>query len=281
MYLHALMGKGCHLATVNDYLARRDAEWMTPIYKALGLTVGVIETPMQRPQRSKSYACDVTYGTAKEFGFDFLRDRLLLRRIREGQTDLLGSMMGSRRAADEKPVQREPYFAVVDEADCILIDEARTPMIISALPSEEERLAVACYKWGAEKVPEFVEDEDYEYDHDKREVELTREGRLKARALAKPETMDKVGTVNVYRYMERAILVDREYKLDRQYVIRDGEIVIVDEFTGRLSEGCKWRETTSTRRSRPKNKWKSPSRPARRPASRCKISSRVMRISRG
>ena len=242
MYLHALMGKGCHLATVNDYLARRDAEWMTPIYKALGLTVGIIETPMQRPERAKAYASDVVYGTSKEFGFDFLRDRLLLRRIREGQTDLLGSMLGTRRQEDEKPVQREPYFALVDEADSILIDEARTPMIISALPSEEERLAVECYKWSAGVVTEFVEDEDYEYDHDKRQVELTREGRLKARSLAKPDTMDKVGIINMYRYVERAILVDREYTLDRQYVIRDGEIVIVDEFTGRLSEGRKWRD---------------------------------------
>ena len=94
MYLYALTGRGCHLATVNDYLARRDAEWMGPIYKALGLSVGVVETQMSQPQRRKAYECDITYGTAKEFGFDFLRDRLLLRRIQEGQTDLLGGMLG-------------------------------------------------------------------------------------------------------------------------------------------------------------------------------------------
>ncbi len=94
MYLHGLLGRGCHLATVNDYLARRDADWMGPIYQLLGMTVGVVETQMSQPQRRKSYACDVTYGTAKEFGFDFLRDRLLLRRIAEGQTDLLGGMLG-------------------------------------------------------------------------------------------------------------------------------------------------------------------------------------------
>jgi len=243
MYLYALTGKGAHLATVNDYLARRDAEWMRPIYEALGLTVGVIETPMQRPQRSKAYACDVTYGTAKEFGFDFLKDRLLLRRIREGQTDLLGGMLGQgQRGGGEKPVQRDAHFALVDEADSILIDEASTPLIISALPTEEEMRAVECFQWSARVANEFIEDEDYEYDHDKRKAELTRAGRLKVRTLPKPPSMDAVGIVNIYQYIERAIMVAREYILDRQYVVRDGEIVIVDEFTGRLGEGRKWRD---------------------------------------
>lgn len=243
MYLHGLMGRGCHLATVNDYLARRDADWMRPIYQLLGMSVGIIETQMSQPQRRQAYACDVVYGTAKEFGFDFLRDRLLLRRIGEGQRDLLGGMLGQHQAAaDEKPVQREPYFALVDEADSILIDEARTPLIISALPTEEEQLAVECYKWSVSVIKEFVEDEDYEYDHEKKTAELTREGRQKVRLLQKPPAMDTVGMVNIYQYIERAILVDREYHLDRQYVVRDGEIVIVDEFTGRLSEGRKWRD---------------------------------------
>jgi len=243
MYLHALAGRGCHLATVNDYLARRDAEWMEPVYKALGLTVGIIQTQMTQPQRRKAYACDVTYGTAKEFGFDFLRDRLLLRRISEGQNDLLGGMLGQGQGeGSEKPVQGDAYFALVDEADSILIDEARTPLIISALPTDEERLAVECYKWSHSVVQEFVEDEDYEYDHDKKSVELTREGRQKVRMLPKPEAMDAIGMFHIYRYIERAIKVDREFILDRQYVVRDGEIVIVDEFTGRLAEGRKWRD---------------------------------------
>ena len=99
-----------------------------------------------------------------------------------------------------------------------------------------------CYKWSATKIGEFVDDEDYEYDHEKKTVELTREGRQKVRLLPKPPEMDTVGMVNIYQYVERAILVDREYHLDRQYVVRDGEIVIVDEFTGRLSEGRKWRD---------------------------------------
>lgn len=243
LYLHALSGRGCHLATVNDYLARRDAEWMGPIYRLLGLSVGVVQSEMSRPQRRKAYACDITYGTAKEFGFDFLRDRLLLRRIREGQTDWLAGMLGADRArGGERPVQREPYFALVDEADSILIDEARTPLIISALPTEEQRLAVECYKWAAAVAPEFAEDIDYEFDHEKRAVELTRQGRQKVRTLPKPSALDAVGMVNLYEYVERAILVAREYHLDRQYVVRDGEVVIVDEFTGRLAEGRKWRE---------------------------------------
>ena len=243
MYLHALTGKGCQLATVNDYLAKRDADWMGPIYAALGLTVGVIQTQQSQPDRRKAYAADVTYGTAKEFGFDFLRDRLLLRQIREGQMDLLGGMLGQQSSGgDEKPVQREAYFALVDEADSILIDEARTPLIISAMPTEEEMLTVESFKWAARVASEFVEDDDYEWDHDKKKCELTREGRQKARQLSKPAAMDKVGMFHIYEYVERAIKVEREFHLDRQYVVRDGEIVIVDEFTGRMSEGRKWRD---------------------------------------
>src|SRR5262249_36443027 len=124
LYLAALEGKGAHLATVNDYLAHRDAEWMGPIYQALGLTVGVVETQMNPARRRKAYAWDITYGTAKEFGFVFLRDRLLLRRIGEGQTDFLGGMLGvTAESGGEQPVQRTPYFVLVDEADSILIDE--------------------------------------------------------------------------------------------------------------------------------------------------------------
>ncbi|MFZ5832933.1 MAG: preprotein translocase subunit SecA [Planctomycetota bacterium] len=242
LYLHSLVGKGCHLATVNDYLARRDAEWMRPLYEALGTTVGVVETQLSQPQRRQAYACDVTYGTAKEFGFDFLRDRLLLRSLTEGQGDLVGRMLGRGPAGGEKPVQREAYFALVDEADSILIDEARTPLIISALPTEQQRLAVECYRWTAGAVHEFTEGEDYEYDHEKRQAELTREGRQKARGLPKPPAMDSVGMVPIYQYIEQALVVAREYHRDRQYVVRDGEIVIVDEFTGRLSEGRKWRD---------------------------------------
>ncbi len=242
VYLNALSGHGVHVATVNDYLAQRDADWMTPIYQALGLTVGCVQTQMSQPQRRKAYASDVTYGTAKEFGFDFLRDRLLLRRIREGQVDFLGGMLGQNESGGEKPVQREPHFALIDEADSILIDEARTPLIISALPTEEEKLAVECYKWSAEIAKDCEEDVHYEYDHDKKTAELTAAGRRFVRQTPKPEAMDAIGMFTIYMYVERAIKVEREYFRDRQFVVRDGEVVIVDEFTGRLGEGRKWRD---------------------------------------
>ncbi len=242
VYLNALTGRGVHLATVNDYLAARDAKWMEPIYKLLGLSVGVIQTQMSPPQRRRAYACDVTYGTAKEFGFDFLRDRLLRRRIAEGQVDVVSGMLGQQGEGSEQPVQREPHFALVDEADSILIDEARTPLIISALPTESERVEVECYKWCASVADQFIEDEHYEYDHDTKAVELTAAGRQLARMLPKPEIMDQVGLFDIYEYIERSIKVSREFIRDRQYVVRDGEIVIVDEFTGRLAEGRRWRE---------------------------------------
>jgi preprotein translocase subunit SecA len=242
-YLNALTGKGVHVATVNDYLARRDAEWMRPIYETLGLSVGVIETEMKRPERQRNYASDIVYGTAKEFGFDFLRDRLLLRRIAEGQQDLFGQMLGtSANQGGEQPVQRNAQFALVDEADSILIDEARTPLIISAMPTEAERIAVECFKWSAAHTGNFEEDVHYDFDHDKQSVELTAAGRQSVRNIAKPDAMDAVGMFHIYEYVERALRVERIYKLDRHYVIRDGEIVIVDEFTGRMAEGRKWRD---------------------------------------
>ncbi|GHT18109.1 protein translocase subunit SecA 2 [Planctomycetales bacterium] len=244
MYLNALLGKGALLATVNDYLAKRDAEWMEPIYNALGMKVGIIQTEMQQEERREAYHCDVTYGTAKEFGFDFLRDRLLLRKIREGEHDLLGAMLEGTADTqhDEKPVQREPFFALIDEADSILIDEASTPLIISALPTDDEKREVECYRWAAQVSKQFKEDHDYTYDHEKRKVELTKAGRMKARLIDKPSALDDTGLYNIYEFVQRAVFVEREYQRDEQYVVRNGEIVIVDEFTGRLGEGRKWRD---------------------------------------
>lgn len=242
LYLAALEGKGAHLATVNDYLARRDAEWMGPLYAALGMSVGIIQAQQPQEQRRKAYACDVTYGTANEMGFDFLRDRLLKRSLAAGQQDLFGQMLGvNAGGASDQPVQRELNFMLVDEADSILIDEARTPLIISALPGEDEQIAAEAYRWAAEVSPDFVEEEHYEYDHDDREVDLSLAGRQRVRALSKPSAMDRLPLSTIYEYIQRAIKVKREMFRDRHYVIRNGEIVIVDEFTGRLSEGRKWR----------------------------------------
>lgn len=245
MYLAALDGKGAHLATVNDYLARRDAEWMQPLYEALGMKIGIIQGQQPQPERRKAYTCDVTYGTANEMGFDFLRDRLLLRSLDTGSKDLFGQMLGvSGQEGQDSPVQRGLSFMLVDEADSILIDEARTPLIISALPGEDEKIAAEAYNWAAEIRSEFAEDDDFDYDHDDRTIELTLEGRQKVRAMKKPGAMDRLPLSTIYEYVQRAIKVSREMFLDRQYVVRDGEIVIVDEFTGRMAEGRKWRAGT-------------------------------------
>lgn len=242
MYLAALTGRSVLLATANDYLAQRDADWMGPIYRALGMSVGVVESQMPRNQRQAAYDCHVTYGTAKEFGFDFLRDRLLKRRTNEGQINMLGSMLGqTNKDGGEKPIQRDPYFALVDEADSLLIDEARTPLIISAMPGDEYAVTLETYRWAATVADRFEEDAHYEYDHQKKSVTLDADGRRLVRELPKPEALAAVGLFDLYEHIERAIKIRLDFLLDRHYVIRDGEIVIVDEFTGRLSEGRKWR----------------------------------------
>ncbi len=243
LYLASLTGHGVHLATVNDYLAERDADWMAPIYRMLGVTCGTVLTPMTTPQRREAYACDITYGTAKEFGFDFLRDRLLLRRTSEGHTDLMAHMLGQQSdSSGDKPVQRPPHFALVDEADSVLIDEARTPLIISALPTEDERAEVELFQWSAAAVGQFVEEEHYTYDHEKKTAELTVAGRRLVRNLPRDPALQTVGMLRLYDFIERGLRADRSFLLDRHYVVRDGEIVIVDEFTGRMAEGRKWRD---------------------------------------
>ena len=244
LYLHGLKSKGAQISTVNDYLASRDAEIMRPIFELLGMSVGVVVTDMGRPQRREAYHCDITYGTAKEFGFDFLRDRLVLRRIKQEQLAFLNSVgVKQQQTGGEGPVQREPYFGLVDEADSILIDEARTPLIISAIGGDGEDAIIKTYNWSSEAAKQFVEDEHYDYDHEKKKLELTAAGRQLVRAIPQPEEMNGIGLIDVYEYIERAIKVSRDFLRDQHYVVSDdGEIVIVDEFTGRLAEGRKWRD---------------------------------------
>ncbi|HWA98035.1 MAG TPA: preprotein translocase subunit SecA, partial [Pirellulales bacterium] len=241
MYLLALAGQGAHLATVNDYLARRDAEWMRPLYAALGMTVGVVESDMPPPKRREAYACDVTYGTAKEFGFDFLRDRLL-KRMQAQSGNVLERLAGDRSGQGDEPVQRDPHFALVDEADSVLIDDAGTPLIIAAPATDEQRLAAQCFTWSYQASREFLEDVDYTYDHDERRAWLTGAGRQRVRTLSQAPAMQRVGVATLYEYIERAIKVSRDYLRDRHYVVREGEVLIVDEFTGRIAEGRKWRD---------------------------------------
>ena len=244
LYLHAVTGKGSHLATVNDYLAERDANLMRPVYEMLGMSTGVILTPMRSEERRKNYACDITYGTAKEFGFDFLRDRLLLRRMGALQTSLLGEITGTQydSGGGEQPVQRGAHFCLVDEADSILIDEARTPLIIGSLGDKAVEKIVTMYRWSAEMASRFEDHHHFDYEHEDKKVELTAAGRQLVRSLPKPELLSTAGLIDLYQYVERAIKVARDFHLDRHYVVKDGEIVIVDENTGRLAEGRKWRD---------------------------------------
>ena len=199
MYLHALIGKGAHLATVNDYLAARDAEIIRPVYEMLGMTVGVVLTPDTQDKRRMAYACDVTYGTAKEFGFDFLRDRLLLRRMGHQAADFLGEVASHRfEGGGDMPVQRGQHFCLVDEADSILIDEARTPLIIGSLGDKAVERIVSTFRWAAAATDRFTEDEHYEVDDETKQIELTGAGRQLLRTIPQPEVMRAVGLVDLY-----------------------------------------------------------------------------------
>ncbi|MDP6720222.1 MAG: helicase-related protein [Pirellulaceae bacterium] len=242
LYLAALMDRGAHLATANDYLAERDASITRDAFGLLGMTVGVIKSQTPREKRRDAYLCDITYAASREFGFDFLRDRLLLGGAPEDRGDLFDRLLGRVDGKPtDQPVQRTLYFCLVDEADSILIDEARTPLIVSSLPGSSQDAAVALYRWSAEVADHFVEMRDYEYDHQRRKVTLSKQGRRQARELKKPTELAQLTMFDLYEHLERAIRVGREFHRDRQYVVRDGEVVIVDENTGRLAEGRKWR----------------------------------------
>ena len=241
MFVYALAGKGALLATSNDYLAKRDAEWMQPIYQSLGMTVGVIQSEMSREQRRAAYQCHITYGTMKEFGFDFLRDHSMEREEQQRKLWYGGAQGGVADSSAAKPVHRKPHFILIDEADSILIDDARTPLIISSAQDdttqEQQKLL---YSWSAKAAPRFEEDEEYWYDRERRSVDLTPEGTAMVRDIPKPYELAGVGLLEMYDFVERAIQVHRDYQRNREYVVREGEIVIVDEATGRISEGRRW-----------------------------------------
>ncbi len=217
-YLNALTGKGVHIVTVNDYLAKRDAEWMGPIYRALGLTVGVIQAQMSPAERRLAYAADVTYGTNNEFGFDYLRDNMAMRL--------------------EDCVQRGHHYAIVDEVDSILIDEARTPLIISGMVQDAARW----YQAFARIAPRLRRDEDYEIDEAKRTVAVTESGVHKVEEILGIDNLyDHVNTPLVH-HLHNAIRAKELYKRDVDYIVTNGEVKIVDEFTGRILEGRRYSE---------------------------------------
>jgi preprotein translocase subunit SecA len=214
--LNALAGRGVHLVTVNDYLARRDAEWMSPLYKALGLTVGVIVHDLDDEQRRAAYAADLTYGTNNEFGFDYLRDNM--------KYDLASC------------VQRGHQFAIVDEVDSILIDEARTPLIISG-PSEE---STDKYFKIDKIIPKLIKDIDFTLDEKHRTATLTEEGFNKCERLLGITNLSDIANVEQMHHVYQALRAHSLYKLDVDYVVKDGEVIIVDEFTGRQMPGRRW-----------------------------------------
>lgn len=242
LYLAALVGRGAHLATANDYLAARDAELMQPVYNALGMSVGVVQAETARPERQQAYAADITYSTAKEIGFDFLRDRLQRRRQEMTQGGFVSSFFNESISENAvRPVQRGFEFMLVDEADSIMIDEARTPLIVSSMPDEVAKASIALYSWCSEVCDQFENGEHYDVIPKTKQVNLTADGRRKIRKMQQPELLSKTPVLDIYDHMEQAIFVNANYIRDRHYIVRDGEVIIVDEFTGRLSEGRKWR----------------------------------------
>ena len=217
-FLNALGGQGVHIVTVNDYLAKRDSEWMGPIYRLLGLSVGLIQGPMTPEQRRPAYAADLTYGTNNEFGFDYLRDNMAMRL--------------------EDMVQRGHHYGIVDEVDSILIDEARTPLIISGMVADSAKW----YQVFARIAPRLRRDTDYEVDEQKRTVSVQEEGVERVeRELGVENLYDHVNTPFVH-HLQNALRAKELYKRDVDYIVTQGEVKIVDEFTGRILEGRRYSE---------------------------------------
>ncbi|MDZ4165878.1 MAG: preprotein translocase subunit SecA [Smithellaceae bacterium] len=216
LYLNALCGKGAHLVTVNDYLAKRDSAWMGPIYQFLGLTIGVIVPGMDDSQRRDAYHADISYGTNNEFGFDYLRDNMKFD---------LGDY-----------VQREFNFAIVDEVDSILIDEARTPLIISG-PSEE---STDKYYRINQIIPRLKKDTDYTVDEKSRTVVLTEEGIARVESLLKIQNLFEPKNIDILHHVNQALKAHTLFRRDVDYLVQDGQVIIVDEFTGRVMTGRRY-----------------------------------------
>jgi preprotein translocase subunit SecA len=234
--LNALAGRGVHLVTVNDYLARRDAEWMKPIYDMLGVTIGILQSGNYDPEYKRAqYAADVTYGTNSEFGFDYLRDNLATTK-------------------DEKAQQRGHYFAIVDEVDNILIDEARTPLIISGQPEQAADLYYKFARLAPKLTPgkkpdgyeakskDYEADFDYEPDEKHKTVAITERGVEKSERFLGIENMYLAEHGNLVNHLIQALKAESLYKKDDDYAVIDGEVKIIDEFTGRILEGRRWSE---------------------------------------
>ncbi|WP_343078705.1 preprotein translocase subunit SecA [Clostridioides difficile] len=215
IYLNALLGKGVHVVTVNEYLAQRDKETMQPVYEFLGLSVGVITSDLLPEDRKKQYNCDITYGTNNEFGFDYLRDNMVTRK--------------------SEKVQRELYYSIVDEVDSILIDEARTPLIIAGSGKEDTKL----YEL-ANAFIKTLKDKDYEIDKKENTVCLTHTGLSKAESFFGIENITNIDNIEIYHHTNQALRAHKLMERDVEYVVKDEEIQIVDEFTGRILDGRRY-----------------------------------------
>jgi preprotein translocase subunit SecA len=244
VFLNALMGKGVHVATVNDYLARRDSELMSPVFQALGLTTTCLQMQMAEQDRAKAYASDITYGTASEFGFDFLRDRMKIAGTNNQEQPFWSAWLGGPGggAVADPRVQRSHHFALVDEADNIFIDEARTPLII-AMPTRpatpEEQIV---FLWGDQVVRTLTPEVDFFWEQTKQKLELTAEGKHKVRYSNPPTGPHSHAMDKLFEHMEKALQAHFRLRRDQHYMIDKGKVVIIDEFTGRRMPDRHWRE---------------------------------------
>jgi preprotein translocase subunit SecA len=244
-FLNALEGKGVHVTTVNDYLARRDAEWMSPIHKGLGLSVGVLQMQMGEQDRTQAYRSDITYGTASEFGFDFLRDRLKVAGAKGQEAPFWAPWMrgGAGPGAPLDPaVQRGHHYALVDEADNIFIDEARTPLIIATQtrPATPEEQVV--FQWADEMARRMELDRHFTFDMKKQKLELTAEGKQLARYSNPPSGPHAHAMDKLHEHIEQGLHAHYRFRRDQHYMIEKGKVVIIDEFTGRRMPDRHWRE---------------------------------------
>jgi preprotein translocase subunit SecA len=235
-FLHALAGLGCHVITTNDYLAGRDAELLGPVYERLGLTAGRVHADSTPEQRKAAYACDVTYGTAQEIGFDFLRDRL---QQPPGQLSMLDA--SDPLSGSASTVQRGHHFALIDEADSILIDEARTPLIIG-LEEPNDPATVHLFRWSRRTIHRLQRDSDFTFEPEHRRAALTPGGCRNVLLLSKSSLLGSVDTEQIYRHIEDALTAELGFQRDRDYVVVNDEVQIVDESTGRIMEGRKWQQ---------------------------------------
>ncbi len=215
-YLNAVTGEGVHIVTVNDYLAKRDAEWMGKVHRFLGLTVGVAVSGMTPEAKRAAYNCDITYATNNELGFDYLRDNMVIYK--------------------EEMVQRKLSYAIIDEVDSILIDEARTPLIISGRGEKSSDLYIRANQF----VKREIKEDDFEFDEKKKAINLTESGATKAETFFGIENFADIENSDIAHHVNNALRAHKIMKRDQDYIVSDGEVVIVDEFTGRLMVGRRY-----------------------------------------